>query len=217
MPGASYGGLNSYASISATAWMKEREFTFDQWLNKVFTGRRPTWDWLYENALSPGRAEWLVTYPTQLFNEPELLIGRYSSRQLRRGFWSLSTSWELKDSIWSKELPWHLRRACIRSMVPLFERFFLHKPLQDTCNMWWDLLRYFGEDADERVVNEMYLALKKILFMDSLECQGAALHGLGHITHPGKQALIERYLRRHPDLHPNVRSYALASIEGKVL
>ena len=37
--------------------------------------------------------------------------------------------------------------------------------------MWWDLLRYFGEDADERVVNEMYLALKKILFMGSLECQ----------------------------------------------
>ena len=78
-------------------------------------------------------------------------------------------------------------------------------------------MRYFGEDADERVVNEMYLALKKILFMGSLECQGAALHGLGHITHPGKQALIERYLRRHPDLQPNVRSYALASIEGKVL
>ena len=83
--------------------------------------------------------------------------------------------------------------------------------------MWWDLLRYFGEDADERVVNEMYLALKKILFMDSLECQGSALHGLGHLTHPGKRALIERYLGRHPDLHPSIRSYALASIEGKVL
>ena len=78
-------------------------------------------------------------------------------------------------------------------------------------------MRYFGDDADERVVNEMYLALKRILFMDSLECQGAALHGLGHITHHGKEALINRYLRKYPDLHPNIRSYALASIEGKVL
>ena len=78
-------------------------------------------------------------------------------------------------------------------------------------------MRYFGDDADQRKVNEMYLALKKILFMDSIECQGAALHGLGHIAHPKKEALINRYLRRYPDLHPNVRSYAHASIKGKVL
>jgi len=102
-------------------------------------------------------------------------------------------------------------------MVPLFERLFLHNPLEDTCHMWWDLLRYFGEDADERVINEMYLALRKILFMDSIHCQGAALHVLGHIAHARKEALINRYLRRYPDLHPNISSYALACIEGKVL
>ena len=52
---------------SARALMKERDFTFDQWVKKVFTGREPTWDCLYDNALSPKRAQWLLTYPTQLF------------------------------------------------------------------------------------------------------------------------------------------------------
>lgn len=93
----------------------------------------------------------------------------------------------------------------------------MHKPLNNTCHMWWDFFRYFGDDPDERVVNEMYLALRKILFIESIECQGAALHGLGHIEHPKKAALINRYLRSYQDLDPEIRRYALASIEGSVL
>lgn len=197
--------------------MRKGELTFDQWVQRVFAGRPPTWQWLWNNALQPERAEWLITYPTRLFREPEFLFERFSDKKLKRGFWNLFGEWEVKDSIWKKDLPWHLRRACIRAMVPLFERFFLLKPLDDTCHMWWDLFRYFGDDPDERVINEMYLALAKILFMDSLECQGAALHGLGHITHPNKAALIRRYLRTHSNVDPRIRSYALASIEGKVL
>ena len=197
--------------------MRKQEFTFERWTQKVFTGRPPTWPWLWNNALHPKRAEWLVTYPTRLFQEPVFLIDRYSDKQLRRGFWNLTNRWELTESLWKKDLPWQLRRACIRAMVPLFEKFFIQKPLDNTCHMWWDFFRYFGDDPDERIVNEMYLALRKILFIESLDCQGAALHGLGHIEHPKKAALINRYLRRYPDLHPAIRSYALASIDGNVL
>lgn len=83
--------------------------------------------------------------------------------------------------------------------------------------MWFDLLRYFGQDRDQRVVDEIYLALEKILFMDSFDCQGAALHGLGHLDHPDKKDLITKYLREHRDLHPEVRRYAKAAIKGNVL
>jgi hypothetical protein len=129
----------------------------------------------------------------------------------------LPNSWELGDSIWTGELPWKLRKSCIKSMVPLFETFFSRKPLGDTCQMWWDLLRYFGDDREERVVDEMFLALKKILFLDSLECQAAALHGLGHLDHSDKESLINKYLSERPDLHPNIRRYAIACINGNVL
>ena len=172
---------------------------------------------MWENALHPREAQWLVTYPTRLFHDPEFLIGRYSDKQLRKGFWNLPNCWELGDSIWTRELPWKLRKSCIKSMVPLFERFFSRKPLGHTCHMWWDLLRYFGEDRDERVVDEMYLALKKILVLDSLDCQTAALHGLGHIEHSGKGPLINSYLSNHQDLHPDIRRYAVSAIKGNVL
>jgi hypothetical protein len=141
--------------------MKKREPTFDRWVEKVFVGRPPSWNWMWENALHPRKAEWLVTYPTRLFHNPEFLIGRYSDKQLRKGFWNLPNSWELGDSIWTGELPWKLRKSCIKSMVPLFETFFLRKPLGDTCQMWWDLLRYFGDDREERVVDEMFLAAQE--------------------------------------------------------
>jgi hypothetical protein len=197
--------------------MTEEDFTFDRWVQKVFAGRAPTWRWMDANAGDPRRADWLITYPTRLFLEPEFLVDSFSDKQLRRGFWRLPNDWELRDFIWHRDFPWTLRRACIRAMVPLFDRFFAQKPLGNTCHMWWDLFRYFGDDRDQRVVNEMYLALKKILLMDSIDCQGAALHGLGHIDHPKKTELINRYLRAHPDLDPDHRSYALACIEGKVL
>ncbi|HEY6330223.1 MAG TPA: hypothetical protein VI756_12865 [Blastocatellia bacterium] len=197
------------------------DFTFDRWVDEVFAGKPPDWDWLWENALDPTRAEWLLTYPTRLFLEPDFLVERFSDEQLREGLWNLTTNWELRDSIWDHDLPWPLRRACIRAMVTLFERLFtrepLSEPLVDTCKMWWDIFRYFGDDPDQKVVNEMCLALKEILQMDSLDCQIGALHGLGHLDHPGKQDLINHYLRSHPDLPEEIRSYALASIEGNVL
>ena len=196
---------------------KKREFTFDQWVERVFVGRPPSWDWMWENAFHPRKEEWLVTYPTRLFQDPEFLIGKYSDRQLRKGFGNLPNRWELGDSIWTRNLAWKLRKSCIRAMVPLFERFFSRKPLGHTCHMWWDLLRYFGDDREERVVNEMFLALEKILLLDSLDCQAAALHGLGHLDHSDKESLIRKYLNEHRDLHPDIRRYATSCIKGNVL
>jgi hypothetical protein len=194
-----------------------RRLTYDQWVERVFVGRPPPSHWIWINVLYPREVDLLLTYPTRLFQEPEFLIRKYSYRQLRKGFWNLPNRWELSGSIWAQDLPWELRKSCIRSMVPLFEKFFSRKPLGFTCHMWWDFLRYFGDDPDERVVDEMFLALQKILFMDSFDCQGAALHGLGHLDHPDKKTLIKRYLKEYPDLHPDVRRYSMSAITGRVL
>lgn len=197
--------------------MKKHELTFDHWVEKVFVGGEPSWDWMWENARHPKRAEWLVTYPTRLFQGPEFLMDRYSDEQLRKGFWNLPNSWELGDSIWTTDLPWNMRKSCIESMVSLFERFFSRKPLGDTCHMWWDLLRYFGDKREEQVVDEIFRALNRILFLSSLDCQTAALHGLGHLEHSDKESLINKYLNAHRDLDPDTRRYAVSCIEGNVL
>ena len=197
--------------------MKKVECTFEEWVEKVFTKREPSFSWLWDNLLSPKRSPLLITYATQLFQEPEFLIERYTAKQLRKGFWNLPTGWDLRDNIWDKRVTWRLRKACIRAMVPLFEKFFSHKPLDNTCFMWWDFFRYFGDEPDEKVTAEMFRALKQILFMKSIYCQTAALHGLGHLKHIGKEALIKKYLNKNPGVEKQIRDYALACISGNIL
>jgi hypothetical protein len=60
-------------------------------------------------------------------------------------------------------------------------------------------------------------ALAKVLAVDSWVCQGAALHGLGHLHHPHTMELIERYIGEHPSLTREQKAYALAAAKFEVL
>jgi len=82
------------------------ELTFDEWVEAVFTKKPPSFDWLWDNLICPEKIDWLLIYSTQLFEEPKFLIGKFSDKQLRRGFWSLPNQWELSNCIWDKEVPW---------------------------------------------------------------------------------------------------------------
>jgi len=63
----------------------------------------------------------------------------------------------------------------------------------------------------------MLTALENILRMNSTEFQIAALHGLGHLEHKGKESLIQTYLKKHPHLDDEIRDYAMACITGDVM
>jgi hypothetical protein len=54
----------------------------------------------------------------------------------------------------------------------------------------------------------MYIfeTLTKVLAIDSWICQGAALHGLGHLHHPGTKELIERFVNERPTLTQEQRA-----------
>jgi hypothetical protein len=89
-------------------------------------------------------------------------------------------------------------------MAILFERIFVAEPLDTSVHMWWDVLCYSwhcgnrnrergGEDLE---LQDIYFqTLAKVLAIDSWICQGAALHGLGHLHHPETANLIGRYQR----------------------
>lgn len=196
--------------------MKKAVFTFEEWVPRVFVGRVPTFSWVWDNVRQPNPT-WLIIYSTRLFENPEILIGKYSNKQLRKGFWSLPNNWELSASLWEKEILWKYRKACIQAMVSLFEKFFAQKPLGDTCFMWWDFFRYFGASPDERVTEEMFVTLTRILRMESENCQAAALHGLGHLGHPQKVEVINSYLNEKTNLSDEMRKYAQACIGGNIL
>jgi hypothetical protein len=64
--------------------------------------------------------------------------------------------------------------------------------------------------------NAMFETLSQILSLPSLECQRAALHGLGHLHHPDTEALVLRYLERNESIEPSHRVYAQAASRFQV-
>jgi hypothetical protein len=83
--------------------------------------------------------------------------------------------------------------------------------------MWWDLLRNFDDERDAKVKDAMLAALSRILQLDSPHCHLSALHGLGHLEHDGKREIIERFLETNPRLDEEMKAYAAAAIESRVL
>jgi len=72
-----------------------------------------------------------------------------------------------------------------------------------------------GEDL--QLQNTYFQTLAKVLAIDSWICQGAALHGLGHLHHPDTAALISRYIDEHPLLTKEQVAYAQAAAKFEVL
>jgi hypothetical protein len=122
-------------------------------------------------------------------------------------------------------------------------------PLNEVCYMWWDICQlrgHFGpaqaEDFvldTEELVNAgpgvdpfaadledaIFYVLRRTLELESVTCQEAVLHGLGHRKHKFSErvaSIVDEYLQnRFPtwpedELAQNLRGYALAARSGRV-
>jgi hypothetical protein len=194
------------------------QHSFDEWVRFVFDRpvTKPEWfmndgyDWEIDPTL-------LVQYSTQLFQNTAFLFERYSLEQLEQGFRFIPIVGELVDAVWNMDVPLSARQRCIRSMVNLFQSVFMKDSLGDVAFMWWDSFRFFEDEPEREMVEAIWGALSQIIRMESSVCWGSALHGLGHLSHPGKVALINDFLQTHPDVHSDTKNYALAALEGSVL
>jgi hypothetical protein len=92
-------------------------------------------------------------------------------------------------------------------MADLFTQLFANESLETSVQMWWDSLCYDwnsgnrdrsrgGEDALMQDV--LFETLSELLNSDSETCQGAVLHGLGHLHHPRTEELINSLSRATP-------------------
>jgi hypothetical protein len=210
-------------------------YSFDEFVAFLFAR-----EWPAENRGSEKREYWYCNleltfdaeqvsrYYTHLFLQPEFLLNRFSKIQLEEGFWAIASA-NLECSAYriieDTSLPLAIRGDCIRSMYELFRRLFATEPLDSSVFMWWDSLCYDwhcgnrdresgGEDLELQDV--FFETLERILFLDSETCQRAALHGLGHLHHPGTAELIDRFMRERPSLTKGLKEYAVAAAKFEV-
>jgi len=64
--------------------------------------------------------------------------------------------------------------------------------------MWWDLLLKRKAMRPE-LADTCLEILQDLCWHRDERVQGAALHGLGHLKHPGRPAVVDEFVRRHPD------------------
>jgi hypothetical protein len=111
-------------------------------------------------------------------------------------------------------------------MAVLFERLFANEPLDTSVHMWWDSFCYAwhcgnrkrengGEDLE--LQEAFFQALGKVLAVNSWICQGAALHGLGHLHHPHTAEVVSRFIADISALTEEQVAYANAAARFNVL
>jgi hypothetical protein len=183
------------------------------------------WYYSAEIAFEPRE---VAAHYVRLFSEPNFLLSRYSKLQLEEGFWAIQSpnlGCGVQVLLWLEELPFAIREDCVRSMFHLFERLFSVEPLETSANMWWDSLCYdwhcgnrsrARRGEDQLMQDVIFETLTKILTLDSVACQTAALHGLGHLHHPSTEQIINAYILEKPEIDPELKEYALAAARFSV-
>jgi hypothetical protein len=123
------------------------------------------------------------------------------------------------------------RIACVQSFYDVYAELYAKKctpdlghgaqsmswgnPLNHTCYMWWDIIPFYGKsgDAREQLDQTMLDVMAKTLEIDHEACREGALHGLGHwrdAYFEFVEVTIDRFLARHQNISPGLRSYAQA-------
>lgn len=183
----------------------------------------------YDTADIHFDAKELVGHYTRLFTEPRFLLDRFSKEKLEPAFWAIMggpLECSVEEVIWSGEVPFEARAECVRAMYFLYEKLFAVDPLFTSSDMWWDSLAYDwhcenrdrSNGGEDRLMQDvMFETLERILTLASPACQGAALHGLGHLHHPQTLDVIRAYLKRNPGLDSAMVSYAEAASRFQVL
>lgn len=184
------------------------------------------WYWNAEVTFEPIR---VTCDYIRMFTAPEFLLSSFSAQQLEQGFWAIQScniECSVAEIIWHEQVPFAMRENCVRSMFHLFDKLFTVAPLETAPNMWWDSLAYDWHSGnrsrsnggeDEQMQNAIFETLEKILALPSLECQVAALHGLGHLHHPATSQLIDQYIKRNQAIDTDLRDYALAAARFDVM
>jgi hypothetical protein len=162
----------------------------------------------------------------EVFENPAVSLAAYADHRIAQAFWDLSSN--VFGDLGRPPDDWDLHMRVFNSFEVLFREFFAVRcepalghtseggALNTICYMWWDL------DCWYSIPDSNFLPmLRTILAIDHVACQESALHGLGHEckileANPEIEAIIDDFLRRKPNLSPELREYALSARTGMV-
>src|SRR5260370_26374529 len=121
-------------------------YSFDQFVTFLFAReipetnpegeKRKPWYWNTEVTFSPDQ---ICKYYTQLFQQPEIVLERFSKGQLEEGFWAIqgpNLDCSVHRILEDAELPFAVRAECIRSMFELFKRLFAFEFIDASVYIW---------------------------------------------------------------------------------
>jgi hypothetical protein len=195
-----------------------RQATLDELIAFVFDHPEPTigasgspefWCWTVDLEVEIDRAH-QVALMTELFREARALSPRFSAAQIDQGLWfmfSARSEW-FSEILADRELPWGARRAVIRAIYNLYDGLLAHVAVESATYMLWDLLLDKFRDDYTEVAETCLQTLVHILSLPQVECQAAALHGLGHLKHAQTARIVSEYLRDQAPTDPDLRRYA---------
>lgn len=187
----------------------------------------------------------LIEYIGKLFASPVQSLKAYSDATIGRGLNLVIT--EIDGDLYelfNESIPLDLRIQVVKNMIVVFEQIFAPRcmptilpsnntveeedtdpayPLNWVCFMWWDIIMLYGKSGDPvREVFDTHCidVMEQTLKLDSIACQHAALHGLGHWNRGYPERIvkiIDDFLERETDLNPELKDYANAARTGMVL
>lgn len=166
---------------------------------------------------------------TELFEHPEILLGRFTPRQIEQGFMLIAVTRALfVDPIWDSSLPWRPRERLLRATVPLYERLFdVELAIEHIPFMLWDYLlgdRYAeravdsqASDDDEPFHEVIAEILQQLLRLNGPWSVMGALHGAHHLNHPRALGAVKEWLSNPANGDQQSREYAKQVSTGEAI
>lgn len=165
----------------------------------------------------------------------------YPEPQVEQGLWCMMGSLHNEafcGLIWDPALPLPARLAVVDGIYPLYDHVLARYPYEaigfrhpDDDLRRFRTIDYMATDlllkaawiphkdeVDAAAVRTAFLGVfTNLLAHEAPVAQYAALHGLGHLDHDGRAAVIDDYLATHTWLDPEQRDYATEARRGDVL
>lgn len=210
--------------------------SFEEWIDHCFD--RPVFEtaWYFtsdEPGLELAQATTLA-YLTRLFLTSKPSLARFTDEQVSQGLWYIisNTGSDHMYTLVEEELPEADRIVCLRAIAHVYADLFSERcsncianapeagVLNGICYMWFDIMPIHPTyGATRRNFDAAaYEVFQSILALDSIACQEAALHALGHWADGDAGSvcrIIGEHLARMPDEYI-LRQYALDAKVGNV-
>ena len=212
------------------------QVSYEEWIDHCFDRPVTETAWYFTSDEPDPELPQATTlaYLTRLFLTSKPSLACFTDEQVSQGLWYIvpNTGSEHMYTLVEEELPEADRIACLHAIGQFYADLFSERcsnsvanapeagVLNGICYMWFDVMPIhptYGA-ARRNFDAAAYEVFESILALDSIACQEAALHALGHWA-DGNAELVHRIIGEHLARMPTgyiLRQYALEAKVGNV-